>query len=109
VQVGWRVETLNGTVDEELAGLPADMRARFVHIAELLETFGPLHVREPYVRSLGRKLFEIRMKGRDGIARAIYVAAGGQRLVVLHAFVKKTAKSPRAAIRVALARAKGVL
>lgn len=109
MQVGWRVETLNETVDAELAALPADMRARFVHIAELLETFGPLHVREPYVRSLGKKLFEIRMKGRDGIARAIYVAAGGQRLVVVHAFVKKTAKAPRTAIRVALERAKGVL
>ena len=107
--VEWRVETLNAAVDTELAGLPADMRAKFVRIAELLETFGPFQVREPYVKPLGNKLFEIRMKGKDGIARAIYVAGSGRRLVVLHAFLKKTAKTPRSAIRLALERAKEVL
>jgi len=106
--VSWRVETLNAAVDAELEALPADIRAKFVHIAELLQTFGPLHVREPYVKPLGNKLFEIRMKGKDGIARAIYIAGSGQRLVVLHAYVKKTKKTPRAAIRIALARAKEV-
>lgn len=85
------------------------MRARFVRIAELLETLGPFQVREPYVKPLGDRLFEMRMKGRDGIARAIYVAASGRRLVVLCAFRKKTAKTPRSAIRTALERAKEVL
>jgi len=107
--VAWRVETLNAAVDAELEALPADMRAKFVHIAEMLETFGPHQVREPYVKALGHKIFEVRMKGRDGIARALYIAAGGQRLVVLHAFVKKTAKAPRAALRIAFERAKGIL
>ncbi|MGO9097014.1 MAG: type II toxin-antitoxin system RelE/ParE family toxin [Bryobacteraceae bacterium] len=107
--MGWRVETLNEAVDAELEALPADMRAKFVHIAELLETFGPFLVREPYVKPLGKKLFEIRMKGRSGIARAIYTAASGERLVVLHAFVKKTPKTPRSAIHLALERVKEVL
>lgn len=60
------------------------------------------------MKPLGNKLFEIRMKGKDGIARALYVAATRQRLVVLQAFVKKTAKTPRSAIRIALERAKEV-
>jgi phage-related protein len=107
--VGWRVETLNEAVDAELDALHPEMRAKFVHVAELLETFGPFLVREPYVKPLGKKLFEIRMKGRGGIARAIYVPASGQRLVVLHAFVKKTPKTPRSAIHLALERAKEVL
>ena len=106
--MAWRVETLGPKVDAELDALPADMRAKFIHIAELLETFGPFQVREPYMKPLGNKLFEIRMKGKDGIARAIYIAATGQRLVVLHAFLKKTAKTPRSAIRIALERAKEV-
>lgn len=105
----WRVETLNAAVDAELDALPADMRAKFVHIAELLDRFGPFQVRQPYVKPLGNKLFEMRMKGKEGIARAIYVAASGRRLVVLHAFVKKTAKTPRSAIRIALDRAKELL
>ena len=106
--MAWRVETLGPKVDADLDALPADMRAKFIHIAELLETFGPFQVREPYVKPLGNKLFEIRMKGKDGIARAIYIAATGQRLVVLHAFLKKTSKTPRSTIRTALERAKEV-
>jgi phage-related protein len=102
----WTVETLDDRVDEELNALPADMRERFVRIARLLEEFGPQHVREPYVKSLEGKVWEMRMKGRDGIARAAYVAATGRRLVVLHVFVKKTQKTSRAAIETALRRAR---
>jgi phage-related protein len=103
---GWRVQTLDGRVDRELAGLAADLRARFVWIAALLETHGPHRVREPYVKPLGGKLWEMRLKGRDNIARAVYLAADGRRLVVLHVFVKKTEKTPRAAIETATDRAK---
>ena len=35
--VNWTIETLNTTVDKELAALPVDMRARFVRICELIE------------------------------------------------------------------------
>ena len=52
------------------------------------------------------KLWEIRMSGKDGIARAVYVAASGRRLIVVHIFVKKTQKTPRQAIATALARVK---
>jgi len=44
------------------------------------------------------------MKGRDGIARAVYVARTGQRLIVLHVFAKKTQKTPRAVLETAGAR-----
>jgi len=96
-------------VDDELDALPVDMLAKFLHIAEMLEALGPFQVREPYVKPLGEKLFEIRMKGKSGIGRAIYMAAAGQRLMVLHAFIKKTAKTPRSAIRTAMERAKEVV
>lgn len=102
---GWRVQTLDGRVDRELAALAADLRARFAWITALLETHGPHRVREPYVKPLGGKLWEMRLKGRDNIARAVYLAADGRRLVVLHVFVKKTEKTPRAAIETATDRA----
>ena len=101
--------TLNVAVDEELDALPKDLRARFLHIAEMLGKFGPFDVSEPYVKPIGDKLFEMRMKGRSGIARPIYIAASGQRLVVLHVFVKKTAKAPPRAIRIAQERMKQIL
>lgn len=84
--------------EAELLTLPPDMRARFVHVAELLTEFGPNRVGMPHVRHLEGKLWEIRMTGRDGIGRAIYVTRTGQMLTVLHVFIKKTQKTPRKAI-----------
>jgi phage-related protein len=106
--MAWVVETLNAVVDRELEALPADQKARFLRIAELIEAKGLGNVREPYVRHLVAALWEIRMKGRDGISRALYVAASGQRVVVVRVFVKKTQKTPRREIELALARAKEV-
>ena len=63
---------------------------------------------EPYVKHLEGKLWEMRMKGRDGIARAAYVTATEHRVVVVHVFVKKTQKTPRREIETALRRAKEV-
>lgn len=99
----WTVEII-ADAERELAQLPADMRARFLHIAELLQEFGPQSVGMPHVRPLEGKLWEMRMTGRDGIARAVYVARAGRRLIVLHVFTKKTQRTPRAAIELAAAR-----
>jgi len=104
--MNWSVETLNEAVDAELEMLDPSFKAKFLHIAEMLESLGPHKVREPYIKHLENKLWEIRMKARSGIARAIYITARGQRIVVLHAFVKKTQKTPRAALEVARQRQK---
>lgn len=104
--MAWTVETLDGTVDAELADLPADMRARFVRIAELIEAVGLPNVREPHVKHLRGAVWEMRLTGKAGIARALYVTAKGQRAVVVRAFVKKTQKTPAGEIELALQRAK---
>ena len=82
------------------------MRAKLDHIVHLIEELGLHRVREPYVKPLRDKLWEMRVKGRDGIARAIYVTVRERRIVILHAFRKKTRKNPKAAIRTALSRMK---
>jgi len=64
--MSWHVE-ITEEAEAELDTLPADMRAHFLHIAGLLEAFGPQKVREPHVKPLEGKLWEIRMKGKDGI------------------------------------------
>lgn len=99
----WTVELIP-EAEAELMELPADMQARFLHIAELLQSLGPQHVGMPHIRPLEQKLWEMRMTGRDGIARAVYVAVQGRRLRVLHVFVKKAQKTPRSAIEMALSR-----
>jgi len=102
----WTVETLNTDVDEEIEKIPSDIRSRIVRICNLLETFGPRQVGMPHIKSLGNKLWEVRASGRDGIARGIYITATGKRIVILHAFIKKSQKTPHHNIRIATQRAK---
>jgi phage-related protein len=102
----WTVETLNDVVDAELASLPADMLARFVYITELIEDFGLERVREPHIKHVRGPLWEMRLKGRDGFSRALYVTAIGRRVVVVRVFIKKTEATPDREIKLALSRAK---
>lgn len=84
------------------------MQGQFLRITDLITEFGLAQLREPYVKHLEGKLWEMRLKGRDGIARSLYVTATGKRVVVLRAFIKKTQKTPRSEIELALQRAKEI-
>ena len=101
----WSVETLNATVDKELHALPVDMRARFLRICELIASVGLERMSGPHVKHLSGPLWEMRMSGQSGIARALYVSTKGKRVVVVRAFVKKTPRTPRREIELALRRA----
>jgi phage-related protein len=92
----------------EVYVLPAQTRASFERIAGMIRSNGLERMREPYVKHLEGKLWEMRLSGRDGIARSLYVTATGKRVVVVHSFVKKTQKTPRRVIDYALKRAKEV-
>jgi phage-related protein len=104
----WQVEILNEAVAAEITALPADIQARFLRVAERIAFAGLEALREPHVKHLEGKLWEMRLTGRDGIARALYVTATGRRVVVVRAFVKKTQRTPRAEIEIALQRAKEI-
>lgn len=106
--MAWIVELLDARVRDELDALPADMKARFRRIVELIQDYGLERVREPHVKHLDGALWEMRMKGKDGISRAMYVTAKGRRIVVVRVFVKKTQKTPRREIDLALGRAKEI-
>jgi len=105
----WIVETLNETVDAELAVLPADMRSRLTHIAQLIEELRLDRVGEPHLKHLEGPLWEMRLTGRSGISRALYVVVTGRRVVIVRAFIKKTQKTPRREIDLGLFRAKDIL
>jgi phage-related protein len=104
----WTVEVLDARVRDELEALPAEMRARFRRIVELIQGHGLERMHEPYVKHLEGPLWEMRMKGKDGISRAIYVTVRGRRVVVVRVFIKKAQKTPRREIDLALERAKEV-
>ncbi len=84
------------------------MRARFIRIGGAHRGRRAAQVREPHVKHLQGPLWEIRLSGRAGIARALYVTMREQRVIVVRAFVKKTQKTPRGEIALALARLKDV-
>ena len=104
--MAWTVETLNDAVSAELEALPDDMRARLVHIAELIEAVGLSNVGEPHVKHIRGDIWEIRLRGKAGIARALYITVQTQRVVILRAFIKKTQNTPNSEIKLALKRAK---
>jgi phage-related protein len=106
--MSWIVEFLDEDVKALLDALSPDMRAHFLRIVDLIQSQGLERVREPYVKHLEGALWEMRLKGRSGIARAVYVTAIGKRVVVVHVFTKKTQKTPRHEIETALKRAKEV-
>lgn len=105
----WTVETLNEVVDAEVEALPADMRARLAHISRLIEEMGLEQVGQPHVKHLQDRLWEMRLSGKSGISRALYVVATRRRVVIVRVFVKKTQKTPRHEIDLALVRAKPVI
>ncbi len=107
--MSWSVETLNETVALEIEALSLDMQARFVRLGQRIAQVGLERLGEPHVKHLEGKLWEMRLTGRDGIARALYITAIGKRVMVVRAFVKKTQKTPRTEIELALRRAQEVL
>jgi phage-related protein len=101
----WTV-ALHGAARKELDEQPADIRAKLDQIVTLIETFGLNRVPAKYARHLQGPLWEFRLKGKDGIARALYVTAQGPRIIIVRVFAKKTQKTPRREIEIALQRAK---
>ena len=82
------------------------MQARLVRTSEWIESVALPNVEEPHFRHVRGQLWEIRLKGKAGIARALYVTAKEQRVVIVRAFIKKTEKTPTGEIGLALQRAK---
>jgi phage-related protein len=103
------VEILEGAATEEIDALPDDMKAKLLRIMEYVKSDGLARLHEPYAKHIQDKLWEIRLSGKSGIARSLYVTATGKRVVIVRTFIKKTEKTPKQEIKLALERAKGVL
>ena len=104
----WTVLFLNAAVASEFQALPDDMRARLARFFKIVQELRFEALPRESAKHLEGKLWELRVTGRDGISRAIYVTASGQRAVILRVFVKKTQKTPRHEIEIARQRAKDV-
>ncbi len=104
----WQITFYNKKVESAAMALPEGILANLLHIATLIEDFGP-DIGMPYTRTLGSGLFEIRARGKEGIARAVYCVRARRELIVLNVFIKKSPKVPRKELAVARKRMKEVL
>lgn len=104
----WKVEFIDDNARDEVACLAIDLRLKFARIVDLIENFGLDKIHEPYSKHIEGKIWELRLIGKNGIARSLYVTASGKRVVVLRTFIKKTQKTPRSEIEYALKRAREI-
>lgn len=99
----WSI-TFHELAETEFLAQPADVQASFERIKAVIDVFGRERLPGKYAKHLQGALWEFRLKGRDGIARAIYVTRTGKTIVIVRVFTKKTDKVPRREIELALAR-----
>jgi phage-related protein len=103
----WIIEYYSKEVQDWVNKMPIGIRASYAKLTDLLTEFG-MDLRLPYSRAMGDGLFELRPKGKEGIARVFYCTWVGKRIVVLHAFIKKTQETPRKELETAKRRMKEV-
>ena len=104
----YTIEYFHSRVLAEIEAWPSDILADYARIIELLMVYGP-NLRLPYSRAFGDGLFELRPRGKSGIGRAFYCYLAGARVVVLHAFIKKSQQTPDRDLKLARKRLKEVL
>ncbi len=105
--MSWTIEYFSEAVRLQIDAFPAGIKASFVRLTELIEEFG-LDLRLPHSRAMGGGLFELRPKGREGIARVFYCTKVGKRIIVLHSFIKKTNETPQRELDIARKRQREV-
>lgn len=103
----WKVSFYNKKVSEATFAFPKGILANFLHIVEMIEQFGP-SLGMPYTKTLGKGLYEIRAKGKEGIGRSFFCTIKGNEVVILHSFIKKTNKTPKKDLDIARKRMKEV-
>ena len=97
----------SGAVQAEILDLPDTLAARYIVLTRRMVVLGP-NLGEPHTKASGEGLFELRLKGAEGIARVFFCTLAGKRIVMLHSFIKKSGKTPPREREIAEARMKEV-
>ena len=95
------------SVQEQILALPDTLAARYIVLTRRMAALGP-NLGEPHTKAFGDGLFELRLKGAEGIARVFFCTLVGKRIVMLHSFVKKTDKTPTREREIAESRLKEI-
>lgn len=103
----YTIKYYNESVQDQILQLPDTLAARYVILTRRMIALGP-NLGEPHTKAIRDGLFELRLKGAQGIARVFYCTLVGRRIVMLHSFIKKSEKTPLRELRVAEARLKEI-
>lgn len=95
----------NEEVQKEILSLPTTLQARYICLTERMMEYGP-NLGLPHTAAFGSGLFELRLKGVEGIARVFFCTLVKQEIVMLHSFIKKSQKTPDREIKFARQRMK---
>jgi phage-related protein len=101
----WEILYYNKKLEEDILSLPKTLVAKYFHYTEIMERLGA-DLGMPHTKLLGNGLLELRLKGKEGIARVFYMTQVGKKIMMLHCVIKKT---PLQALKVARNRLKEVL
>jgi phage-related protein len=99
----WIVSFYSSKVEQQVLAHPKGIRTRLLKTLELIEEYGP-DLGLPHTLAMGKGLFEIRAKGQEGIGRYFYITLKRE-IIILHAYIKKTQKTPKKELDIALSRA----
>lgn len=103
----YRIAYFSADVQNQILSLPDTLAARYIVLTRRMVALGA-NLGEPHTKAMGDGLFELRLKGAEGIARVFYCTVVGRRIVMLHSYVKKTQKTPTADLQLAIRRMKEV-
>jgi phage-related protein len=103
----WQLSYYNNRVAKTIDAWPVGIRARFLRLVEAMIEYGP-DLGMPHTRAMGVGLFEVRAKSSEGIGRVFYCTMVGRRIMILHAFIKKTEKTPVLDLEIARKRSREV-
>lgn len=93
----------NQKVKEDILGMPDTLKARYVVLTRRMVEYGA-NLGDPHTKAMGDGLFELRIKGSEGIARVFYCVLIGRKIVMLHNLIKKTQNTPLRVLRIAKTR-----
>lgn len=94
-------------MQEQILDLPDTLAARYIVLTRRMVAIGP-NLGEPHTKAFGDGLFELRLKGAEGIARVFFCTQIGKRIVILHSFIKKSDRTPQRELDVAHTRLKEI-
>jgi phage-related protein len=103
----WEIVYYSDDVQEAILAFPPGLQARYILVTERMLTFGP-DLGMLHSRAMGKGLFELRLKSKEGIGRVFFCNRPGRRIMMLQAFVKKSAKTPARELKVARERMREV-